>query len=265
MRLMREVRFSVGPKAAGPITNSWAGWPSAVGVQPYLVLRTRVEGQPDPVTGYLCNIAVIDRLIRERTVPLVTRLARKPHVTGEALVQAVAADLLPHAPNGARWVDWQIRLTPYLSYSLMSGAFNMVDVSQCFEFSAAHRLHCASLSDDANRRTFGKCNNPSGHGHNYGLEVTVTGEPDPLTGVLLPIDRLERIVQEQVIERLDHKHLNRDCPQFVSLNPSIENIARVIWDLLAGQFAGAVLKRVRVWETAKTYAEYEGPHSGTRP
>lgn len=259
MRLMREVRFSAGPEPGGPITNSWAGWPSPTGVQPFLVLRARIEGEPDPVTGYLCNIAVLDRLIRERTVPLVTRLVHQPQVTGETLVQAIAVDLQAHAPSGTRWVDWQLRVTPYLSYGLTSGAFNMVDVSQCFEFSAAHRLHCESLSDEENRRTFGKCNNPSGHGHNYGLEVTVTGEPDPRTGVLLPIGRLEGIVQQRVIERLDHKHLNRDCPQFESLNPSVENIARVIWGLLAGQFPGPALKRIRVWETAKTYAEYEGP------
>ena len=227
-------------------------------MQPYLVLRTRVEGEPDLVTGYLCNIKLIDALIRERTIPLVNRLVHQPRVTGETLVQAIAADLLPHAPAGARWVDWQLLVTPYLSYGIRNGAFTMVDVSQCFEFSASHRLHCDSMSEEENNHTFGKCNNPSGHGHNYGVEVTITGEPDPLNGVLVPIEQFEQAVQEQVIERLDHKHLNTDCPEFAALNPSVENISRVIWQLLVGRFSPASLKRVRVWETAKTYAEYEG-------
>ncbi|MBP7936663.1 MAG: 6-carboxytetrahydropterin synthase [Phycisphaerae bacterium] len=135
----------------------------------------------------------------------------------------------------------------------------MVDIQQSFEFSAAHRLHCATMSDEENRRVFGKCNNPNGHGHNYGLEVMVTGEPDPSTGVLLPIESLEDIVKQRVIDRLDHKHLNRDCPEFAAVNPSVENIARTIWGLLEGRMGPARLKRVRVWETPKTCAEYEGP------
>ncbi|HSW45877.1 MAG TPA: 6-carboxytetrahydropterin synthase [Phycisphaerae bacterium] len=261
---MREVRFSVGPAADEPITNSWGGWPTASSIQPYLVLRSCVEGESDPVTGYLCNITMIDRLIRERSVPLVNRLIGQPRVTGETLIQAIAADLRTQAPNGSRWINWQLYVTPCLSYGLICGASNMIDISQCFEFSAAHRLHCESLSDEENRRTFGKCNNPSGHGHNYAVVITITGEPDPLSGVLMPVSRMEQIVQAQVIDRLDHKHLNRDCPEFAALNPSVENIARVIWDLLADRFAPATLKRIRVWETPKTYAEYEGPSDGER-
>jgi len=258
MRLMREVRFSVGPSDESPITNSWGGWPSASSVQPYLVLRSRVEGEPDAVTGVVCNIAAIDRLVRERAIPLVSRLVHQPRVTGETLIQAVAADLRPHPPAGTQWIDWQLLVTPYLSYSLTCGAFTMIDVSQQFEFSASHRLHCNGLSDEENRGTFGKCNNPNGHGHNYVVEVTITGEPDPLSGVLLPVDRIETIVRKHVIERLDHKHLNHDCPEFADLNPSVENIVRVVWKMLADRFAPATLKRVRIWETPKTYAECEG-------
>lgn len=258
MRLMREVRFSVGPDAGGPITNSWGGWPTATGIQPYLVLRTRVEGEPHSGTGYLCNIALIDRLVRERTIPLVRTLVTRPSLTGEMLIRAIADALRPHALAGTDWVDWQLFVTPFLSYTLTSGAPAMVNVTQCFEFSAAHRLHCDSMSDDENRRTFGKYNNPNGHGHNYQFEVTITGDPDASNGVVLPIAKLEQIVHEHVIERLDHRHLNQDCPEFATLNPSVENIARVIWGMLAGQLAPATLKRVRVWETPKTCADYEG-------
>ena len=134
----------------------------------------------------------------------------------------------------------------------------MVLLTQQFEFSAAHRLHCPQLSAEENRRTFGKCNNPGGHGHNYLLEVTVIGTPDPKTGAVLSLPQFEQTVQERVIDRLDHKHLNADTPEFRDVNPSVENIARVIWGMLERHVGPATLHRVRVWETAKTCAEYAG-------
>lgn len=260
MLLSREVRFSLGSRLDQPVTNSWGGWPSATGIQPYVVLCARVTGDPDPITGYLCNITVIDELIRDRAIPMVCCLwNERPNVTGEQLIRAVAVDLLNNPPLGTWWADWQLKVTPFLSYATTAGAPHMVDIEQSFEFSAAHRLHCPTMSDEENRRVFGKCDNPNGHGHNYSLEVTVTGEPSPSTGVLMPVESLENIVKQFVIDRLDHKHLNRDCPEFASVNPSVENIARTIWGMLEGRLGPARLKRVRVWETPKTCAEYEGP------
>ncbi|RIK62987.1 MAG: 6-pyruvoyl tetrahydrobiopterin synthase [Planctomycetota bacterium] len=129
-------------------------------------------------------------------------------------------------------------------------------MTQCFEFSASHRLHVPGLSDEENRRVFGKCNNPNGHGHNYQVEVTVAGPVDARTGSVLPLPAFESLVKREVIDRLDHKHLNSDTEEFARLNPSVENIARVIWEILEPQMSPARLRRVRVWETAKTYAEY---------
>ena len=134
----------------------------------------------------------------------------------------------------------------------------MIKVTQSFEFSAAHRLHCEGLSDEENRRLFGKCSNPSGHGHNYVLEVTVEGEPDKDTGRVASLPDLQRTVDECVIHPFDHKNLNMEVTDFRSLNPSVENIARVIWNRLHAELAPAILSRVRVWETPKTYAEYRG-------
>lgn len=260
MLLTREVRFSVGLPLDRPVTNSWGGWPTAAGIQPYVSLRAGVTGDPDPITGYLCNIARIDALLRDRAIPIVCRLwSERRDVTGEQLIRAVAADLLNHPPPGTWWAGWDLKVTPFLSYATTAGAPHMVDIQQSFEFSAAHRLHCPTMSAEENERFFGKCNNPNGHGHNYGLDVIVTGEPSPSTGVLLPIETLENIVKQHVIERLDHKHLNRDCPEFASVNPSVENIARTIWGLLEGRLGPARLKRIRVWETPKTCAEYDGP------
>jgi 6-pyruvoyltetrahydropterin/6-carboxytetrahydropterin synthase len=135
----------------------------------------------------------------------------------------------------------------------------VVRVSLRFEFSAAHRLHAATLSDEENRAIFGRCNNPNGHGHNYELEVTVAGEPDS-RGQVVSITDLQRAVNQHVIDVFDHKHLNLDCPEFAEktgINPTVENIARVIWTRLHGHVPGT-LARIKVWETPKTVCEYEG-------
>jgi 6-pyruvoyltetrahydropterin/6-carboxytetrahydropterin synthase len=130
-----------------------------------------------------------------------------------------------------------------------------VMLTESFEFSASHRLYCADMSDEENARVFGKCSNPNGHGHNYVIDVTVKGSPEPDTGLLLQEGQLARVVNARVIDRFDHKHLNIDCEEFRELNPSIENIARTIWRLLEGELAPCRLHCVRAWETPKTFAE----------
>lgn len=266
IRLTREVRFSVDRDWAGriafdqPIDNSWAGWPSAVGLVPYLRLRASVAGEPDPVTGYLCNIALIDDLLRRHAIPYAAAQLRRRgwRMSAEQLLAALWRRLRDRKPGGARLVRLELLATPYLKYAIDREKPEMVQLTQQFEFSAAHRLHCARLSDDENRRTFGKCNNPNGHGHNYVLEVTVAAEPDAKTGAVLPLPLFEQIVKERVIDALDHKHLNEDTAEFAVLNPSVENIARVIWGMLEDQVTPARLANVRVFETPKTWAEYSG-------
>jgi 6-pyruvoyltetrahydropterin/6-carboxytetrahydropterin synthase len=258
MRIMREIRFSLGPTGSEDVPNSYAGWPSAAGVQPYLVLQAVVAGRPDPLTGYLVNITVIDQLLRERAIPLARRLCAGGPCSGERLIRSVADDLRDRPPAGTRWVAWQLKITPFVSYSIDMGAPHMLSLTTSFEFAAAHRLHCPEMSDEANRAYFGKCNNPSGHGHNYILEVSITAPGTGDAAGILPVVEFERIVRDRVISRFDHKHLNEDCPEFRSVNPSVENIVRTIWTLLDGRFPRARLSRVRVWETAKTWAEFDG-------
>lgn len=259
---MREVRFSLTPEAAPeqPIRNGWAGAPTSDALTPYLTLRAVVRGPVDPRTGFLCNIRVIDTLLRERAV---TRLResvsdprRRRRVAPE--VAALWGAVAPHTPDGARLEQLTLCLTPHLMFTVTRGDPGMVSMTHAFEFSAAHRLWCSELSADENRRVFGRCTNPNGHGHNYVVRVTVRGRPDARTGTIVDLGAFERIVNEAVIDRFDHKHLNEDCPEFASLNPSVENITRVIFDKLKDAFAPAALDRVRVYETAKTYAEYTG-------
>lgn len=277
-RLMREVRFSIdrdwvraargaeGFEQALPVTNSWGGWPSAVGIAPYLVLRIIVSGEPHPVTGYLVNIQDLDVLLRQYAIPLAAQRlsAIGVRLTGESLLRGILLEVQIRVPQRCHLESLALWTTPHLHYEIRPGEESMVEVTQTFEFSASHRLHVSSLSDEQNRQAFGKCNNPAGHGHNYRLEVTLAGEISEKTGRVMALPAFEAVVKREVIDRFDHKHLNSDTAEFADLNPSVENIARTIWNLLAGKVSPARLRRVRVWETAKTYAEYEGESSKSR-
>ena len=108
-----------------------------------------------------------------------------------------------------------------------------VFLTRRYKFSAAHRLHSETLSEEENRRVYGKCNNPAGHGHNYCLEVTVTGPVDPETGMCSDVEELDRVVKESVIEKLDHKHLNFEVEEFDGRVPTGENIVQVVWEILS--------------------------------
>lgn len=265
IRLTREIRFAVDRDWAGhvefsrPVTNSWGGWPSAVGLVPYLKLRATVSGEPDPVTGYLCNIAILDALLRRHAIPTAAEALQQHgwRLTAERLLQRVWPPVVASLPPRTRLEQLTLLATPTLCYVILREMPTMVLLTQQFEFSAAHRLHCVQLSVEENRATFGKCNNPNGHGHNYMLEVTVAAEPDA-RGVVLPLPQFEQLVKTRVVDRLDHKHLNADTEEFRDVNPSVENIARVIWGLLAGQVGPARLHNVRVYETPKTWADYAG-------
>ena len=133
----------------------------------------------------------------------------------------------------------------------------MTRLSQKFEFAASHRLHNPALSDEQNRQTFGKCNNPHGHGHNYELQVTLAGAPNP-SGLLFDIPTFEETVARTIIDRFDHKNLNIEVTEFAALIPSVENIARVIYRLLKPKLQSDTtrLAGVTVWETPKTWCEY---------
>ena len=264
MQLTREVRMSVvaDPRATNSaVKNGWAGWPPATGVVPYIVLRVTLDGDPDPTTGYLCDICEIDAQVREIALPLAVRTATERRST-ERLLQEIwhrlAASQIAQTGPG-RLFKLTLATTPFLVHAIDDGDPKMVYVTQSFEFSAAHRLHCATLSDEENRAVFGKCNNPSGHGHNYRLDVTVAATVDDEHSVVIGVPEFEAVVKRFVIDYLDHKHLNLDCPEFADRNPSIENIATVIWTRLDGRLDQASLHRIRAWETSKTYADYFGP------
>merc|ERR1712212_751914 len=123
-------------------------------------------------------------------------------------------------------------------------------VTRIESFSSAHRLHCKALSDEENAKIYGPCNNPNGHGHNYKMEVTVKGEIDPVTGMVMNVTDLKEKIHKYVFNVMDHKHLDLDVPMFRDgLVSTTENLVVVVWDLLVGQLPpGAKLYRVKIHE-----------------
>lgn len=133
-----------------------------------------------------------------------------------------------------------------------------VRVTRRVHFSAAHRLHSPALSDEENRRIFGLCNSPNWHGHNYELEVTVEGQPDPVTGYVVDLG-LVREAAESVTRDLDHRNLNLDVPWLEGTIPSTENLVVAIWERLEPRLpGGGRLVRLVLWETPRNSAEYSG-------
>lgn len=125
-------------------------------------------------------------------------------------------------------------------------------------FNAAHRLHVAQWSDEQNKEFFGLCNNPNYHGHNYNLVVKITGEVDPVSGYLMDLGILKKIIDEEVIDRFDHRNLNLDTAEFKHLNPTAENIAGVIWNKLRLRLDKNLELTVTLYETERNYVEYSG-------
>lgn len=220
-----------------------------------------VAGEIDPATGMVLNITDLNHLLQERVVAA---------LDGEFLTREhpLLAGRIPTTENLARLIWRRVeegltgaRLTRVRLAEMERLAAEcrraeggpMVLLTRTYEFAASHRLHSHALSDAENRAIFGKCNNLHGHGHNYKLEVTVGGPVDERTGMLVDLGALDRVVREEVVNRYDHRHLNLDLPEFRELNPTSENLARVVWDRLTGKIEGARLHRVTIRETERNF------------
>ena len=125
-------------------------------------------------------------------------------------------------------------------------------------FNAAHRLFRSDWDAKKNQKVFGKCNNPNFHGHNYELEVGITGEIDQETGFLIDMEKLKKIIKEEVEDYLDHKNLNIDIPEFEKLNPTMENISILIWNKLRNRLENHFQISVKLFETPRNFVVYNG-------
>jgi 6-pyruvoyltetrahydropterin/6-carboxytetrahydropterin synthase len=137
-----------------------------------------------------------------------------------------------------------------------------VFVTRRATFSASHRLFNPDFSAEENDRVFGICNNLNGHGHNYFIEVTVKGEPDPATGMVVNLRDLKRVIEERILEDCDHRHLNLDVPWLEGVIPTAENLAVQFWRRLEPHVSPARLHRLRLYESDDNMVEYLGPKGG---
>ncbi len=258
VELERTVRFCLRADgtldAAAPVDNSHAAWPPMHGFGRYYELHVVCAGPIDPVTGYFLNIKRLDRAVRERGLPVIAAAAERNETAIGPVLRELWRVIDEPLEKTVRRVT--LHLTPTFAVILEARTMNGLLLSQRYEFAAAHRLHADELDEAENRRVFGKCNNPSGHGHNYQVEVTVRTAGDRPVGSA----ELDGLVDRAIVERFDHKHLNVDTPEFRGVNPSVEQIAKVCFDLLAGEVKSidAELVEVKVWETEKTVCTYRG-------
>jgi 6-pyruvoyltetrahydropterin/6-carboxytetrahydropterin synthase len=261
--LTRSVRFAVNPGLDRPDgRNGFAGRPPLAGLGRHYQLDVCCKGHLDATSGYLLDIQAIDRAAREAVLPAIEAACDEHPQSGagEVLLRAMPA---AGAALGGRLDSLRWHLSPFHSVEVQMRSPSTVLLRQRFDFAAAHRLHVPSLSDDENRRLFGKCNLPGGHGHNYRLEPCVAvpagaGGPPPLS-----LADLEAVVMATVVDRFDHRNLNHDVEEFRQpggLNPTVENIAKVCYDLLGpairARSPGADLRSVTVWETDRTSSTY---------
>ena len=134
----------------------------------------------------------------------------------------------------------------------------MVYLTRKEHFCASHRLFSPKFSEEENLRIYGKCAYANGHGHNYEIEVTVGGEPDTDTGMILDLKKLSDIIEAEILEKVDHKHLNMDVDFLKGIIPTAENLALVFWNILSPKIQAGKLYCVRVYETPNNFAEYKG-------
>jgi 6-pyruvoyltetrahydropterin/6-carboxytetrahydropterin synthase len=134
----------------------------------------------------------------------------------------------------------------------------VVTITRRLQFNAAHRVHNPALSDAENQRLFGKCNNPNWHGHNYTLDVSVSGAVDERTGYVVDLSHIKRVVEHEVIDKVDHRNFNLEVDFMQGIIPTTENIVVAMWRVIEPAMAPARLTKLVLWETPNNYVEYDG-------
>jgi len=260
----RRVRFSINPFLPGDSDgyNSFASRPSGEGLSIFFELLAEVAGEVEPTTGFVVNVIDIDRSVREFVVPIFARRIREDfrqrrHIDFFEIAELLRAawGQLTDKFGSAKLSKLSINLNPFRKVEIDSEDSKMIYFSEKFEFAATHKLWNERFSDERNFEVFGNCANPTGHGHNYIVEVTIK---KPAGGNSFCIADFEKIVYNELVKLVDHKNLNIDVAEFREVNPTVENIAVFAWDKLAGKFSETKLHCVTIWETDKTYCSYYG-------
>ena len=267
-KLSRVVRFSVNPFLPQTQTgsNSYCSKPGGEGLAVFFALWVELEGEIDPDTGFVVNLVDIDRTVRLKAVPIFEQMIREKFGRAEHIDLKMICDCLAMCGNElrtsfkTRLSRLSLELNPLRQLTMDMGDPEMMYYSEKFEFAAMHKLWNDNFSDDKNFEVFGKCANPTGHGHNYVVEVTVKVP----RGTQFSFGSYSKVVDENFIELVDHKNLNADVAFFADKNPTVENITAFGWAQLAGKFGQAVLDEVRVWENDRAFCSYRGQQTDCR-
>ncbi len=274
--LTREVTFSSGHRfwldhlSAAENLTLFGAYASRFNHGHNYRLQVTIDGQVDPMTGMVVNIKLLDELLQDNVVDKfhlkslndevavlkgkVPTLEVLLHVVRNLIAEPDGRVLL----NSSSPQNCQVTLQRLRCFEMpdlwADWTENMMTLTRSYEFAAAHRLHVAGLSHDENVKLFGKCNNQNGHGHNYVVEVTVTGQMDENTGMIIDLVQLDRLVESEIVEKLDHKNLDVDVPELLGRPTTSENIVAFI-DKVLQEKLGKALVGVRLFETARNSFE----------
>ena len=262
-KLARQVRFSINPFLEEDSNgfNSFCSQPAGEGLSIFFELCVGLAGEVEPATGFVVNVVDVDRCVRQYVVPIFAERIRMYFRKGKNVGFPEIAGLLKSAQEQladkfgrAMVAELTLKLNPFRKVAVDCEDTKMIYFSERFEFAAMHKLWNDDFSDSHNFEVFGKCANPTGHGHNYIIEVTVKMP----RGEEFCISDFEKTVDDKLIKLIDHKNLNADVAYFERANPTVENIAVFAWERIAGKFSDIKLHCVTVWETDKTYCTYYG-------
>ena len=269
-KLARQVRFSINPFLAVDVegSNSYASKPAGEGLSIFFELCVELAGEVEPATGFVVNVVDIDKNVQKFVVPIFAERVRKDFRQGKHIGFFEITELLKSAWGqladkfgAARLSELSLKLNPFRKITVgparswQGEDCKMIYFSEKFEFAAMHKLWNDDFSQSRNFEVFGKCANPTGHGHNYVAEITIKTPADKNS---FHIGDFERIVDDEFIQLVDHKNLNADVAEFSKTNPTVENIAAFAWNRLVGKFGEAVLHCITIWETDKIYCSYYG-------
>ncbi|MHC4123670.1 MAG: 6-carboxytetrahydropterin synthase [Planctomycetota bacterium] len=263
-KLSRQVRFSVNPflEKDEEGANSFASKPSGEGLAIFFELCVSLAGKVSADTGFVVNVLDIDKKVRENVVPAFADKLREHfrgggHIGIGEITQflKLTKEKLKGAFGESILSDLSLKLNPFRKVAVDCEDLKMIYFSEKFEFAAMHKLWNDDFSEQQNFEVFGKCANPTGHGHNYVVEVTVKMQTEANR---FKTGQFEKTVTDELITLIDHKNLNADIDYFKTTIPTVENIAVFCWDKLAGKFADAGLHCVTIWETDRTYSSYYG-------
>ena len=271
VRLTRRVSFSAGHRywlqnlSEAENKEFFGQWASPYNHGHNYFLEVTIVGRVDVKTGMVVNIKDLDDIVRGEIVNRFDGKSLNDEVnffqTHASTVENIlrftkdALDRTGTLPQGTELVGLKLEETPLLYGELVKKDVGWkTSITRTYEFAAAHRLHSDLLSEQENERLYGKCHNPSGHGHNFVLEVTVEGEPDEKTGMIANIVEVDNAVNALIVDRYDHKNLNQDIDELKNRVVTSEILAAEIFRILDGKLP-AKLARVRLYETARSYFE----------